>query len=1002
MQEFDYNRIQDPRFFAEGRLPANADYAYAAADGTACRLSLDGVWKFAYAQNYAACDTLFSTAAADCHAWADIKVPGHIQLQGYDVPQYVNSQYPWDGRQALATGQMPQEFNPVASYVKYFTVPAAWQGMPVYVCFEGAESGLAVWCNGAYVGYSEDSFTPHAFCLTPHLTAGENKLAVQVFKWTTGSWCEDQDFFRFSGLHRSVYLYTTPRVHIADMKIETPLADGFLSGSVEVALTATACGSVHAQLALAGETVAQADAVMADTAHLRLPVTAPQLWSAEQPTLYDLTLTVSDENGVQTETVHQKVGMRRIEIKNSILWLNGKRIVFRGVNRHEFCATGGRCVSKEDTLKDVLTMKRNNINAIRTSHYPNSSYLYQLCDEYGLYLIDECNMETHGTWQMVQAGMQDAAQILPGSREEWRDAMLDRANAMVQRDKNHPSVLLWSCGNESYGGKVIFEMAQLMRRLDATRPVHYEGVVSDRSYPATSDVESQMYTSVADVKAFLAKHRDKPFILCEYAHAMGNSCGALYKYTELADTEPLYQGGFIWDYIDQSLTKTDRYGKPFQAYGGDFGERPTDYNFSGNGIVYGEQRDASPKMAEVKYCYQAITADIVGTKVTVVNKNLFTNTDVYTCEATLAKNGEPVQTVPMAVAVPPVCKADYPLPFVLPMEAGEYTVTVRFTLAADTPWAPKGHEVAFGQAVYNVAQHAAPCTLPFEVIPGTFNIGVRGADFDVLFSGLAGGLVSYRYKGREMIAAMPKPNFWRAPTDNDNGNQMPMRYAQWKAASLYLSHHHPDGRTVAVPEIAPQANCLSVTFTYFMPTVPLTQCKLQYKVYGDGTVETTLHYTPEQALGDMPEFGVLFKLDADYDRIKWYGLGPDETYADRCRGAKLGIYQSTAAQCMAKYLVPQECGNHMGVRWAEVTNADGAGLRFTGSCINFSALPYTPHEVENAAHAHELPPVHTTVVRVAAGQMGIAGDDTWGARTHPEFLLDVTRPMAFTFSFKGI
>ena len=651
-------------------------------------------------------------------------------------------------------------------------------------------------------------------------------------------------------------------------------------------------------------------------------------------------------------------------------------------------------------------MKQNNINAIRTCHYPDAVGIYELCDEYGIYMIAECNMESHGSWDLTAEQTGDFSGVVPCDRPDWMDMMLDRVNSMYQRDKNHPAILIWSCGNESFGGKVIYEMSQMYRKMDPTRLVHYEGVFHDRRYNDTSDMESQMYPSVESIKEFLAKDRSKPFICCEYTHAMGNSCGAMHKYTDLTDTEPLYQGGFIWDYIDQSIYKKDRYGKEFQAYGGDFGERPTDYNFSGNGIAYGGDRDASPKMQEVKFNYQNITAEVEKDKVKVINKNLFVNTDAFDCVVLLEKEGKLLKKASLETHVAPLSEETYELPVPVQTIPGEYAVTVSFRLKEDTVWADKGHEVAFGQGVYKVeAPERTEKPAEFQVINSGHNFGVRGENFDVMFSYLNGGLVSYRFGGVEMIEMIPKPNFWRAPTDNDCGNVMQMRYAQWKAASMYLSHKYPaDGPVpgVKIPEIQVKEDCAAITFTYVMPTVPVSECRLTYEVYGDGSIRTTLSYAPVKELGDMPEFGVMFKFNADYDRVTWYGMGPEETYVDRCKGAKLGVYKNMVEDNMAKYLVPQECGNKVGVRWATVTDRKGRGMMFSGDQMEFSALPYTPHELENAMHPFELPQVHYTVVRVAKQQMGVGGDDSWGAETHPEYLLNADGKMEFTFTFRGI
>ena len=1008
MGTFDYNKVKNPEYFKENRVEAHSDHKYYGSmeemeqKQEKFKYSLNGLWKFHYAKNYGSTVPGFEKESYCCKTWDDIRVPAHIQMEGYGVPQYANVQYPWEGWEEVKPGEIPTEFNPVASYVKYFEVPEAIKGKRVFISFQGAESGIALWLNGIFVGYSEDSFTPSEFELTEYLKEGENKLAAQVFKFTSSSWCEDQDFFRFSGIYREVYLYAVPNVHVSDLRLRAELDDTYTQGKLEILLKGTAAGKVKVTLAKNGETTANVEGELGEESRIVMQVQHPVLWSAEQPELYDILLEVYDEAGALSEVIPYRIGFRRFEMQGNIMTLNGKRIVFKGVNRHEFSSVSGRCVSKEELIQDIVTMKQNNINAIRTCHYPDTSDVYDLCDEYGLYMIAENNLETHGTWDTEELKEHpDLNNILPCDHPEWEAVMLDRVNSMYQRDKNHTAILIWSCGNESFGGKVIHEMSKFYKREDPTRLVHYEGLFHDRRYNDTSDMESQMYPSVESIKEFLAKDRTKPFICCEYTHAMGNSCGAMHKYTDLTDTEPLYQGGFIWDYIDQSIYKKDRYGKEYQAYGGDFDDRPCDYNFSGNGIAYGGDREASPKMQEVKFNYQNITALVEKDKVTVINKNLFINTDTFTCVAILEKDGKEVKRAYMETHTAPLSQDIYELPFLVQTIPGEYAVTVSFRLREDTLWAKAGHEVAFGQGIYQVEQPEVGHKGKLEVVRSIHNIGVKGDGFRVMFSYLNGGLVSYVYGGVEMIKAIPKPNFWRAPTDNDCGNLMQMRYGQWKLASMYASHKNPNG-CVYAPELEVQEDCAIVTFTYCLPTIPASKCRLSYKVFGDATVETTLSYDPVKELSDMPEFGVIFKLDADYNKVTWYGMGPEETYTDRRKGAKLGIYENQVADNVARYMVPQECGNKTGVRWAKVTDRKGRGMLFAGDQMEFSALPWTPHEMENAAHPFELPEVHYTVVRVAAQQMGVGGDDSWGAKTHEEYLLDTKNKMKFTFSFKGI
>lgn len=1018
IMKITYDVLQNPRFFKENVLPAHSEHTIyhdrkeLFDKNSSLVKCLDGIWKFSYAVNLDSAIPGFEKAEYDCKSWADIRVPAHIQLEGYDAPQYANVQYPWDGREKVVPGGVPRRFNPVASYVKYFTLPKAMADKEIRICFRGVESGMALWLNGSYVGYSEDSFTPSDFDLTPYLKEGENKLAVQVYKWTSSSWCEDQDFFRFSGIYRSVYLYAVPKVHVEDIRVRTLFAgDDFSRATLELTTIVNGKGLLKVTLKDDAAIVFTKEVEAAEEVTISEEVVSPKLWSAEKPELYKLEIEVLDSDGNTEEYTEQNVGFRKFEMKNNRMLLNGKRIVFKGVNRHEFSGISGRHVSYEELEKDIVTMKKHNINAIRTCHYPDDIAIYDLCDRYGIYLIAECNMETHGSWDAYMRGFEDRSFILPGDHEEWEAMMLDRANSCYQRDKNHPAILLWSCGNESHGGRTIYRMSELFRKLDPTRLVHYEGVFWDRTYNDSSDVESRMYATAVEIENYLKENPDgKPFVCCEYTHAMGNSCGAMHKYTRLADQENSgYQGGFIWDYIDQSLYQKDRYGEEFQAYGGDFHDRPSDYNFSGNGIVYGGSRDASPKMQEVKYNYQNLEITVSEREFEVWNKNLFVNADTFDAKAILLRDGEAIAEKALTVSVAPESRLTFPIPFEIPVVPGEYTVTVSFHLKEDTLWEKAGYEVAFGQAV--TAKVEAACeeeAKPYTVTYGVHNIGVRGEEFEALFSN-GFGLTSYRYAGKELLERTVRPNFWRAPTDNDEGNNMPGRYAHWKIASLYLTARNcgvekqvPMGTFYINPVVREEKDYVEFTYVYNLQTTPAAQCQVVYRVYGDGRIETTLSYDPVKELGDMPEFGVMFQIDADYDHVEWYGNGPAESYEDRKEGAKLGIYRNLVQDNMAQYMVPQECGNKTEVRWAKVTDRKGRGFLFTGERFNFSALPYTPHEMELARHSYELPKVHYTTIRVSRQQMGVGGDDSWGALVHPEYLIDVSGKVEFTFTFRGI
>lgn len=1027
MSNFDSNIIKNPEIFEQNRLAAHSDHVCYKNElekikgKSSLRYDMNGLWKFAYAKNQSLAPCGFEAADYDCKSWDEIRVPAHIQMEGYDVPIYTNTTYPWEADESIKPGEVPEIFNPVASYVKYFTIPENMKNKRVCISFQGVESGFALWLNGHYVGYSEDTFDPSDFELTDYIVEGENKLAVRVWKWTSSSWCEDQDFYRFSGIFRDVFLYAVPCAHVEDLSVVPTLNDTFDEGTLSVSIKADGDGIASVKLYELGDLSVE----KYDRAKLLLEefdielrnkeicegscnVKNPLLWSAEKPNLYEVKIIVKDTHGNETEFISQLAGFRRFEMVDGLMKLNGKRIVFKGVNRHEFSSITGRVPNRDEVIKDIVTMKKNNINAIRTSHYPDDSMLYKLCDIYGIYMIAENNLESHGTWEAYNKGYVDLDFVVPKDKPQWREMMLDRANSCYQRDKNHPAILIWSCGNESFGGKTIYEMSQLFRQLDKHRLVHYEGVFSDRSYNDTSDMESQMYTPAAGIEKFLAEHPEKPFICCEYTHAMGNSCGAMHKYTELSDREPRYQGGFIWDYIDQSIYKKDRYGKWFLTYGGDFGDRPTDGDFSGNGICYGGEREASPKMQEVKFNYQNISVDFDSDYIfTVTNKNLFVNTSVFDAFAILLADGEEVYRTKLQISVPPMDRASYEVPVTLKnsmIDVGkEYCIVVSFVLKENTIWEKAGYEIAFGQHMIKKPVSEYSCDKSVELVVGNGNILVRGENFKALFSRMNLGMVSYVYGGVEMLPnTIPLPNFWRTPTNNDFGNMMPQRYAQWKIASMYVTTRQNQRFADTSPRVEKNDNNIAITYTYFMPTTPQSSCEVTYRVFGDGTIETTLSYDPVKELGDMPEFGMMFKLDADYDTVKWYGLGPQETYEDRQHGGKYGVYENKVADNIAEYLVPQESGNKCRVRYAKVMDKKGRGMLFFGDELSFSALPYTPHELENAAHHFELPPVHYTVVRVAKKQMGVGGDDSWGSHTHPEYLLDASEKMEFTFCFRGI
>ncbi|TCN26635.1 glycoside hydrolase family 2 TIM barrel-domain containing protein [Mesobacillus foraminis] len=1003
--------LSDVKVFAVNRLPAHSDHYYyesmeeaKQASSMNLRHSLNGSWKFHYSVNPASRPEAFYQPEFDSNGWGDITVPGHIQLQGHGKPQYVNTMYPWDGLADIRPPEIPQDRNAVGSYVKVFEVPEIMENKPVYISFQGVESAFYVWLNGAFVGYSEDSFTPAEFDLTPFLLDGENKLAVEVYQRSTGSWLEDQDFWRFSGIFRDVYLYTVPEIHVYDTHIRASLDDTYTNGTLQADLKllqeTAAPSKIEVELYHADGKLAASQNAVQDSGEkwtFSLQVDEPEKWSAESPYLYRLYIKVYNEDGSLVEVVPQKVGFRRFELKNKVMCLNGERIVFKGVNRHEFNCRSGRAITKEDMLWDIKTLKRHNINAVRTSHYPNQSYWYELCDEYGVYVIDEMNLETHGSWQKM--GAVEPSWNIPGNRPEWQDIVMDRAISMLERDKNHPSILIWSCGNESYAGEVILNVSRYFKKADPSRLVHYEGVFYDREYNETSDMESRMYAKPADIEEYLKNNPEKPYLSCEYMHAMGNSLGGMHKYTDLEKKYPMYQGGFIWDYIDQSLIKKDRYGKEFFAYGGDFEDRPTDYGFCTNGIVYAN-RELSPKMQEVKYLYQDIKLLPDAAGVTVVNESLFTNTGDYSLEYILLREGRELYRDKLSLAVKPQSegRAEFSLPEGITNQNGEYCFHVSLNLKENQVWAEAGHEIAFGQHVFQVkAAEKQPAGIgELRVVDGDVNIGVHGRDFTAIFSKQAGSLISLSYAGKEMISLPPAPLFWRATTDNDRGFSQGYQSGLWYAASL--------ARRCAAVDLNEEAGEVTVAFTYQLSIHSEVAVKVFYTVLADGSVKVKTHYHGAENLPQLPIFALSFKTPADYDQLEWYAMGPEENYSDRSKGARLGIFKNTVSENLSDYLMPQESGNRTGVRWVNLTNKIGQGIRISavGEHLECNFSPYTAFELENAQHHYELPNVHYTVVTVAGKQMGVGGDDSWGAPVHQEYLLRADQDLEFEFMINRI
>ncbi len=1000
MCSYDLRYLYDPEIVSVNRLPAVSDHdcyrsiQEAQAEESSLRLCLNGSWQFFYTENPADCPENFWSPSFDRTGWAPINVPGHIQLQGYGTPQYVNVQYPWDGYERLEPPSFPS-VNPTGCYARSFTLPAAWQGERVVLTFHGVESVLYCWVNGQFIGYGEDGFTPTRFDITDALQEGENLLVVQVIRFAACTWLEDQDFWRFSGIIRDVTLSALPKAHVEDVFVQTAFSDrmtkAVLTAQVKTSLLDGTSATLAAQLLDAsGQTVAEVQPVDAAQQALTvtLPVANPSLWSAETPALYTLRLVLCDGAEV-VEVAQTQVGFRQVEIREGVLLLNGRRLRIRGSNRHEFCAEAGRCITKEHMLEDIRQYKRNNINTVRTSHYPNNSLWYKLCDRYGLYVIDEANMETHGTWQ---TGGHYQAGAVPGDNAMWLPAVLDRANSLQQRDKNHPSVIIWSCGNESFGGKVIWEMSQQMRRFDASRPIHYEGVVHDQRYPDTTDIVSWMYPHAEDIPALIEASPDKPFLLCEYAHAMGNSCGALHKYLALENQYPQYVGACVWDYIDQALWATAPNGQRRLAYGGDFGERPHDGEFCGDGLVFAD-RTPSPKLAEIRRQYQPVVLVPQADGVTLENYALFANTDRYDLRWQLLRDG-------VSVACGKVEKPDVEpgrtgfVPLSLPVcsEAGEYVLRCALTLHEETDWATTEEELMFGETVLAKIEAALAAAAEPCAVVGDYQMSITDEHFRLLLGTGGNGLLSMRsHSGYELLMTPPALSLYRAPTDNDRGCGNHRDEAFWMGVCT-------GSRCVAaqpVTEDQPPA----MTYRWELPNAMGAWAETSYTALGGGRLRVDVVYHGAANLPQLGNVALAFRLPLAVSELSYYGLGPHENYPDRKMGAKLALYQTTAQECYTPYLRPQECGNREEVRFAEITDGSGYGLRVDAvdAPLSISLLPWSAAELTFARHRDELAAPSYTWLEVAGFRRGVGGDDSWGSPVHAEYCLPADKEYAFSF-----
>lgn len=1030
--------LEDPKITGVNNLPPKAS-AVSFPDaktlqenkGTQSPTSklLNGNWKFNWSKNPNERPVDFYKPGYDVSSWKEIPVPADWQMHGYDIPIYTNITYPFvaeppvkplkDSNKpdmvpvpAAEDGQpqkieypnasnpippyIPKQYNPVGSYLHNFAIPAEWKDKRIVLHFGGVNSAAYYWLNGEKLGYSEDSKTPVEFDITAKMKDGENTLAVEVYRWSDGSYLEDQDFFRLSGIERDVYVYATPRVHIRDFFVQTDLTnnytDAVLSVSVELSnyFNGYQSGDYTLELQLkdknnkvvaSEKSKAALNLKASATVNFESELTNPAKWTAETPNLYQLVLVLKDKTGKEIEAKGCKVGFREVEIINGQLCVNGKPIYLKGVNRHEHDETTGHVISEEGMLKDIELMKQFNVNAVRTCHYPDHPRWYELCDEYGIYLVDEANIESHGMGYNPERTL--------GNKPEWLEAHMDRTIRMVERDKNHPSIIVWSLGNEAGNGSNFYATYDWIKQRDKTRPVQYERAGLERN----TDIFCPMYMRAAHMEEYAKKHTDRPLIQCEYAHAMGNSVGDFQDYWNVIERYPVLQGGFIWDWVDQGIAQYDEKGNKYWAYGGDFGPADilSDNNFCANGVVSPDRRP-HPKLYEVKKVYQNIKFKCINAsegKFQINNGFGFTNLDKFDFTYTIEENGVPVRTEKLAaVAAQPgeskIITIDLSN---LNLKPGcEYFITLRAMQRAAENMIAAGHIVAYEQ--FMIGSGSTVVATQKTASPLTYNktasgISISGNSFTAAFDTL-GRLHSYVSDSKELMKSALIPNFWRAPNDNDYGNGMPNRCKVWKEAADNL-------KLMRVEVSQPAADIVEVVTLYDIPTVKGTW-EARYLVQSDGSIKVTnMFITSERNLPEIPRMGMRMRVVPELNNMAYLGRGPWENYIDRNTSALVSLYTGKVNEQTSLYVRPQENNYHTDIRWFKLTDDSGKGLMVSGfptfgtSALNNAMEDFDDGEKKDQRHITDIVPRDFVEWCIDYKQMGVGGDDSWGARPLPKY-----------------
>ncbi len=1004
-------------------------------------LNLNGAWKFHWVKHPDLRPVSFFQEDYNDTWWDDIEVPSSWQLKGYGIPIYSNVRYPHGANPPfILDNKVPETYtkfeypNPVGSYRRHFELPADWDGRRIFLHFSAVESAMYLWVNGMQVGYSEDSRLPAEFDISAYVKPGRNTIAVEVYQWSDGSYLEDQDFWRMSGINGNVFLYATPLLHLRDYWLKTELSADFSRADLILESTFSNYGAAGAHtlelyLLGYGQAFAGAQPLMVRTLRpgametelrmeWRATVAKPRLWSAEQPNLYTALLITKDSSGQTLMVQRTDIGFRKIEIRDQQLWVNGKSIKIKGVNRHDIDPWDGRTVSRASMQRDVELFKQFNINTVRTSHYPNDPYFYSLCDRYGIYMIGEANVESHG----MGYGEKSLGHI-----KSWQQAHVDRVMNMVERDKNHPSVIIWSLGNEAGPGINFEAAAAALKKRDPERPIHYE------RYNEVADIESVMYPEVEWLEEQGRKTDPKPFLMCEYAHAMGNAVGNLQEYWDVIYASKRLIGGCIWDWVDQGLYKEipGQPGAYFLAYGGDFGDRPTDWNFCANGLTTAD-RKITPKMEEVKKVYQNVrieAADLRAGKVRIHNLYQFTNLKQFAGEWLLSEDGEVLQSGQFRADVPPGGQKIMQIPFLQPLlkPGTEYFLELRFALDKDEPWASRGHIVAREQLALPFPVPPAPTLdsasfFPLSLETKGDQLIISGREFQVVFHSKIGAITDWMHNGYALIQTHPeaiygvkpetrlihwntntgkrlaglRPNIFRAPVDNDyvfGEGPGPVWQDQqlWNLKDTVLRF---DAR-----QNSPQSIAVNIELESVAPKGYTLRTEIVYTIWGNGYIDVEATFHPQKVDWQLARLGFLLEMPPGFEQVHWLGAGPHENYRDRNRSAFIGRYTRSVSDMTEAYIRPQDMGNRSQVRWFAIADHRGRGLQFVAEGVfHFSALHHLPYDLDQANHPHELVSRPETIITIDAEQNGLGGGSC-GPGPMQRYVLTAA-PLRFGFSMR--